>query len=784
MGAEEAEVAVPTLSLRDFIQVLRRRKITALIVFVAVVALVTISTLLTKPQYRSVASLMIEDAGAQADTSPLTGIFAPQTGMDVDSQVQLINSPLIIDEVYKESKVAPGSVNLVISRDSRTSKIDIVGVSNSREDVKTVVSTVPTVYQNNRRTENAREVTAELNFAKKDLAQENQKLVDTEKAIAAFKTRYGLIDPGAEATNALTRASNSKTDLAAARAEISSLRAQITALEGELSTLPGSINSPVTTTNPLVQQLKNDLAALKSQRQKQLFLYKPTDDSIRQLDVQIADLQRRINNTPATITNNSLATNPAVAEARGRITGLRADLSAKEAAARVLVEQSEALSGALGRYTDIERQQAVLQREFDASQAAVKDGKEKVRQLSSRARALQEAGAPITIMQPGTMGQKIAPNPSRNIVLGLFVGALLACAAALLQDSLDDRVRDENEARQILGAPVLGYFPLLPVSDERQILDLNKPDRLLLETFRALRSNVQFALVNSAGKKLQITSTVPNEGKSYIASNLAITMALDGRRVIIVDADLHRPTMHERFNRNRQPGLTNVLVGQATLEEALQDVGIEGLRLLSAGALPPNPAELLNSPTMAQLMTQLESMADLVIFDTPPLLATSDSQLMSAKMDGVVFVMQMGSVARSGTMRAFELLKQANANLIGIVFNKVDSGTNSIAYENYSGYYALEPNTPDEDVLVVPAKTLTAGDHALTNGESATGSSTTGSSAGKTVSDGAKNGAVSNGSSSNGSSSNGSSSNGSSSNGSHGQTTVFDEAIKSDENSR
>lgn len=770
MGVEEAEVAAPSLSLRDFIQILRRRRTTVLVSFVTIVSLVVIGTLLSQPQYRSGASLLLEDKkqGAVAD-SDIGEIFGKQSGMDVDSQVQLLNSPLILNRVYEETKIAPGSVAVAVTRVERTSKIDIVGVSNSREAVQTFVATLPRVYQDNRRVESAREVTTELDFARKDVAKENQELLDGEAAIARFKTENKLIDADSEVVGALQASAASKAELGSSRAALSSLRAQIEALQGELASLPVSLNTPVVSTNPVIEDLENQLATLKNQRRDQLFYYKETADPIRQLDLQIANLNRRIAGTAPSVTNNSRAPNPAVAEMRGRVAGLRADLSAKEAATRVLAAQVAQQESGLGRYTTIARQLAQLERKLESSQAAVKSGTENVRQLSVRARAMQEAGAPVTVLQPGTPGEKIAPKPTRNLVMGIFVGLLVACAVALLQDSLDDRVRDEEEARKLLGAPVLGYFPLLPVSDERQILDMNNPDRLLLESFRALRSNVQFALVNSTGKKIQVTSTVPNEGKSYIASNLAITMALDGRRVILVDTDLHRPTMHERFGAARQPGLTNVLVGESKLEDALQDVGVNGLRLLSAGALPPNPAELLNSPTMVEVMKELESLADLVIFDTPPLLATSDSQLMSAKMDGVIFVMQMGSVARSGTLRAFELLKQAHANLIGVVFNKVDATQSAVAYENYSGYYALESSVSQDDVLVVPDRKLPPA-----NGNASNDSSSNGNASGKSLGNGSgeKN------------SSNGSHANGSPTDGSKGQATVFDEAIPSDENPR
>ena len=752
MVAEDSEVAVPTLSLRDFIQVLKRRRNTALITLAAVVALTAVTTLLTKSQYISNARLMLEDQ----DNSPslpggLSSLVATKGGMAISSQAQLIGSPLILDEVYKQTKVPPGSVDLTVSRFENTNVITIAGISRSASDAQKFVSAVPKVYQDNRREESSREVASQLKFAEKDLAEQSQKLSDSEEAIVEFKKKNGLIDINAEAAAAVDRAATKKSNLADARTDISSTRAQIQALESALSALPPTVDSPTISTNPQVQELKNQLAQLQSERKSKSFLYKENADPIREIDLKIATLKAQIANTPPTVTQNSRSLNPDMASNRSRIAGLRADLSAKEASAKILAVQSAKLDAGLSRYSDIQRQQVQLQREFEATQTAVQEGKEKVRALGLQVKSLQEAGAPITVLLNGTPGLKIAPQPARNLIIGLFMGALLACVAALVQDSLDDRIRDEEEARQLSGAPVLGYFPLMPVSDERHILDMNSPDRLLLETFRSLRSNVQFALVNSSGKKLQITSTVPNEGKSYIASNLAITMALDGLRVVLVDADLHRPTMHERFNCPRQPGLTNVLIGENTVEQALRDTGFQNLRLMSAGALPPNPAELLNSPAMGALMKQIEADADLVIFDSPPLLATSDSQLLSAKMDGVIFVMQMGSVARSGTLRAFELLQQAHANIVGIVFNKVDADKDS-SYSNYSGHYALESTVASDEVLNVP----TPAAHGSQN--SANGNSN------------GKNGTA-----------NGQSSN---DNGSIKQVTVFDEALHSDENSR
>ena len=322
----------------------------------------------------------------------------------------------------------------------------------------------------------------------------------------------------------------------------------------------------------------------------------------------------------------------------------------------------------------------------------------------------------------------------------------------MLQESLDDHIRDEEEVRRLLGAPILGHFPVmqeghtalptmlraaqaralqngqspdkdgagnngaaLPLGEDGLPTGLpmvemetgsgytpsgyaTGPDRNLLEKFRVLRSNVQFTLVNRPHSTLLITSSVPQEGKSYTTSNLAAAMALDGRRVILIDADLHRPRQHEVFEVPVQPGLTNVLVGQAQLRDCLRDTGITGLRLLTAGVLPPNPVELLNSPAMETVLETLKGEADILIFDSPPLLATADAQVLASKVDGVLYVMQLGRVPKSAIARSFELLAQARANILGIALNKIDShasrGGDYGAYHGgyYGGHYGEREN--------------------------------------------------------------------------------------------
>ena len=380
-------------------------------------------------------------------------------------------------------------------------------------------------------------------------------------------------------------------------------------------------------------------------------------------------------------------------------------MNASEKTLRPLRSQVASQSSNLGRFNNIQRQEARLARDLQNSTAAFTTLSQNVLQLSLRKTALEAAGAPVTVLDSGNAAFQIAPRASRNILAAIFMGALLACGAALLAESLDDRIRDDEEARRMLGTSVLGYFPKIHTKKNekgemvRPILNAPDADRGLLEGFRVLRSNVQFALIASTGQKLLVTSSMPSEGKSYVASNLAITMAMNGHSVIVVDCDLHRPRQHSIFGGKRFPGLTDALIGTTDLMDCMQEVGVDNLRIISAGVISPNPAELLNSSAMESIIERLGQEADMVIFDSPPLLATADSQVLASKLDGVIFVMQLGRVARSSSKRAFELLRQARARVIGVVFNQVEKKSSEASGPYfYSDYTEGEEPAEESDV--------------------------------------------------------------------------------------
>ncbi|CZQ97018.1 exopolysaccharide synthesis protein [Trichococcus palustris] len=216
------------------------------------------------------------------------------------------------------------------------------------------------------------------------------------------------------------------------------------------------------------------------------------------------------------------------------------------------------------------------------------------------------------------------------------------------------------------------------------------PNAAVSEQFKTLRTNIQFSMVDKKMKSLVVISATPSAGKSTVAANLAVTFALQGNHVLIVDCDLRRPTVHRNFKLANGFGLTTLLTDQSgSVEDYLHDSDVEGLSVLTGGPVPPNPAELLSSNRMRQLEKELVERFDLVIYDTPPLLGFTDAQILASREDGTIFVIRHGVDTKEDIFKASESLKMVNANVLGVVYNHVPVTSKDHGYYYY-GYHDEE----------------------------------------------------------------------------------------------
>lgn len=303
----------------------------------------------------------------------------------------------------------------------------------------------------------------------------------------------------------------------------------------------------------------------------------------------------------------------------------------------------------------------------------------------------------LSVIEPATPGAQVGPNVRMNVLLAALIGFGLALGAVLLIEYLDDTVKTTEEVERRLGLAGLGSVDRFEGVEHRSdtLITLKHPRSPIAESYRTLRTNLQFALLQRQGGALVVTSANPGEGKSTTATNLAIVVAQSGKRVVLVDGDLRKPSLHRFFGLTNNLGMTSLLLDpKLTPRDGLREIPeVPGLRVLTSGPLPPNPAEVLGSERMKQLLTLLEADADLVIVDSPPILLVTDAAILGAEATGTLLVLDSGSTRTDGARKAIETLKKAGITPLGAIINKLDR-TRASGYYRYS-YYAYRSGYSD-----------------------------------------------------------------------------------------
>ncbi|WP_082484869.1 polysaccharide biosynthesis tyrosine autokinase [Microbacterium sp. Leaf151] len=277
-----------------------------------------------------------------------------------------------------------------------------------------------------------------------------------------------------------------------------------------------------------------------------------------------------------------------------------------------------------------------------------------------------------------------SPNTLLNVALGLFVGAGLAILVAVLRTSLDNRIRTPRDAELITGAPAIGAIAYDAKAKERPLIVHADPSSPRAESFRALRTNLQF-LDMGGRSSFVITSSIPSEGKSTTTINLAIALADAGKRVALLDTDLRKPKVAEYLGIEGGAGLTDVLIGRADVRDVMLPWGGRSLYVLPAGKIPPNPSELLGSTQMGVLLGALENDFDVVLCDGPPLLPVTDAAILSRLTSGALMVVAAGRTTKHQLTGATEALNAVDANLAGFVMSMVPTRGPDSYYSAY-GY--------------------------------------------------------------------------------------------------
>ena len=514
-------------------------------------------------------------------------------------------------------------------------------------------------------------------FVAEQLEETRVRLEASERELNAYARQAGLIrtrnasNEDASAAGSVTASSLMQLNEAANRAQADRIIAEARWNAERSQPL---FASQTVLTNQAVQQLMTRRAEVQSRLDSARERYLADHPSVRTLEAELAAIETSLNRAAGDVRNS-----------------VRANYQSALAAEQRLQAQVNSLQGATLAEQDRSVRYNTLAREADTNRQ-IYDG------LLQRYRELN-ASSGITASNIAIVDQAQVPtgpsSPSfkRNVAIAFILGLGLACGLVFLRDQLDDRLRVPEDIESKVGLPLLGVIPRSTEDDPAA--ELADPKSVLAESYSALRTSLLYSTREGLPGILLITSAQASEGKTTTSFAVARGFARVGKRVLLIDADLRRPSLHKLLGVDHTNGLSSVLVGQSTAHEAVIKSEHEGLSVLPAGPLPPSPAELLSSPRMAALLEQFDQTYDLVVIDSAPILGLADSTELAALADGVMIVVEADR-GRGGQLRnALRRLRGSNPVILGAVLTKFDPKAAGNAYYSYYGYEYYRYGEPE-----------------------------------------------------------------------------------------
>ena len=700
------------IDLRELLLVLRRRKGTILLTGLLIFIVGFFITLNIQPTYKATTTIQIEPEESANILSFDVAMSGESDNEFFQTQYELLKSRTLARKVIDDLEISPKVTNfdhapsfsteiIKSAKDLMTwrkeeipnyelgiypleseflsglsiapvKKSQIVSISYVSEDPKFATDAANSVATNfiemtADRSEMAGSrarlfISYKLKAAEDDLKSLEQELTDYAK-------KESIIQTGDEKSQSLISQRTSELNLAFARSESERIQA-----ESLYRQMQNSKSTSDALSSPTVQQHKRYLAELQNEYQKGLQTYKPSYPGMINLKRQINSTNARLNREITTITRASK--------------NLLKDryLASKEKEDKLRVELNLQKEGLL-KQRDKGIQYNSLLRDLAIKRKVYED-------LLLRSIEINIASgiAPsnIAIVDPAILPYKAQkPNIKLNMALSTVLGLFMGVVIAFLREFIDDGIKSSDHLKQLINLPILGIIPQAKGKDpiKHSLATDIQPASALAESYRSLRTNLLFSSGEGLPKVLAFTSAMPSEGKSSSCTNLAAAFAQANNKVLLVDADMRKPTVHKRLKLNNSQGLSNYLTHQAEVGDVIQETIIGGVSAITAGPLAPNPSELLSSERLEKIFELSSDRFDIVILDCPPVMGLADALILANKATATVLVSAFGQTSKRAVQDANERLKQARANLIGAIFTKVKTG-GGYGYSYEYAYYS------------------------------------------------------------------------------------------------
>jgi polysaccharide biosynthesis transport protein len=680
---------------------LRRRKLFA-IVFFGIIGLVAIVTLLTPKRYTTDVKLIAGSPNSVAANPQLA-----QTGLPVLNALMLSNAAQSAEtyaELFSETPVVQHVIDdLNLKTDVRTlqGSIKVKPVTNTNIIALSVTWPDPamsakiandfaTVFVAREAELVAGQANGALDFVNKQLPEAERHLREAERRVSNYQTTHNIADLSSQTSTLVNAAGTIDAKINAIQLEKRQSDAFAASLTGALASMkPTSNGGQSVGQNPVLAQLKSQLSGVEVQLHTAEQQFTDVHPTVIGLKQQVKDLKGEIARTPPTIVSSSSSiANPVYQQLSQQLAAARSMSASDSAQLTTLAQQRKdinpmlaSLPGQAARLADLKRQQKLAEDVYTALQ-----------QKSNEARISRATGiSDVTVTQPASAAlASKSPHLSTNLIVAAIVGLLLALGIVFLVEWFDGRIRDEHDVENDLQLPVLASVPELPSGDGAAAVPQNVRNAALESYFQLV-----LAMRYSSDRPLRtvtVTSPLKGDGKSTVAMNvagafgeIAVSSIEREARVLIIDADMRRPSLHRKFDVLNELGLSDILIGRATLSQAVQRTDRPGVDVLTSGAHSPNPIKLLQSNRFDALLREARERYVTVIVDAPALVPVFDAAIVAAKTDGTVMILSAGHTDVRSTRKALARLESVGVtDLVGTVVNR-----STTKVDDYSDYFAV-----------------------------------------------------------------------------------------------
>lgn len=594
------------------------------------------------------------------------------------------------DEVSDQSKLEDLAVEAIIkSTKTKSIEPDLVEirVRNPDPELSALVANSVAEAMIQRFTREAqRDASQERRYIEKSLKTLESQLRDLEARIAQEKKRLGIIDIPEETKSLLTALRTYELELHDAQAQRDAAAAEAERLRQQVEKEQPLVSVDVLKEDPILKQMREQIATLELERARLLAIFTPEHPEVQQVEERINALRDALGKQARQLVKErEVAPNPAYQLLYQQLMTAEANLFASEARLRALNRYLPELRKRMESLPENQRLLGALLRKAQATEQVYTNLL--LRLEEARIREVTKTGDLVIADLATPPSEPVSPRRLLSLAIALVLGIMLGVVTALILEGFDETVATAEEVQERLGIPVLASIPWTKLNLTReQILDLMASRRSVAEAVRSLRANLKFLSREKPMKVVLITSPAPGEGKSFLAISLAIAWAQSGHKTVLIDFDLRHPQVHERLGLENEKGLSNFLVGAASIDEVIQGTPLRNLKVITSGPLPPNPAELLDSEQIGQLLNRLREQFEIVILDTAPILAVSDTSLLVPYADGVISLAVPGQTLRPMLRQVKEQVKIAQGELIGAVLNKVQPKHGGYYYRYYRYY--------------------------------------------------------------------------------------------------